>query len=95
MSSPDIWGEKYKRAPDCAFREIEGEVFIVSSKTAGVHLLNSVGTFIWNLLDGEKALGEIADAVTGEFEIGEAEAKRDIEEFIEEILKIEIAQEIL
>ncbi|MFA6449191.1 MAG: PqqD family protein [bacterium] len=92
MLSPDFWEKKFKRAPDCAFREIEGEAFIVSSKTAGVHLLNSVGTFIWNLLDGERTLSEIADALTEEFEVDAATAKSDTFEFIEEILKTEIIE---
>jgi hypothetical protein len=94
MWSPDSWEKKYKRAPDCAFREIEGEVFIVSSKTAGVHLLNSVGTFIWNLLDGEKTMNEIAVAVVAEFDVAAEDARWDTMEFIEEIKKSGIIQEI-
>ena len=94
MQSPDFWKKKFKRAPDCAFREIEGEVFVVSSKTAGVHLLNSVATFIWNLLDGEKTMNEIAGAVTEEFDVNGDEARRDAKEFIEEIIKSGIIHEL-
>jgi len=38
----------YARAPECAFREIDGEAFIVSPKTGEAHLLNPTGTFIWS-----------------------------------------------
>ncbi len=83
MSSTDMRLRKYRRAPDCAFREIEGEVFIVSSKTAGVHLLNSTGTFIWSLLDGEKTVGEIARLITDEFETDVSTAESDTVDFID------------
>ncbi len=84
MSSTDMSLRKYKRAPDCAFREIEGEVFIVSSKTAGVHLLNPTGTFIWSLLDGDRTIKEIARALTDEFDVDLSVAERDIVDFIDE-----------
>lgn len=93
MTSSDIWRKKFKRAPDCAFREIEGEVFIVSSKTAGVHLLNPTGTFIWNSLDGAKTLAGISSLVVDEFEVDEATAKKDLLEFVEETLKLGIILE--
>jgi hypothetical protein len=93
MLSSDIWEKKFKRAPDCAFREIEGEVFIVSSKTAGVHLLNPTGTFIWNLLDGSKTLVEISAELTEEFEVDAAIANNDLLEFVEETIKLGIILE--
>ena len=94
MSLENVWETRYKRAPECAFREIDGEVFIVSSTTGGVHLLNEVGTFIWSLLDGSLTLGEVAESVVGEFETTEDAAKADILEFIEKLAAAEIAVEM-
>ena len=85
MLSADFWKRKFKRAPDCAFREIEGEMFIVSSKSGTVHLLNSTGTFIWTQLDGARTLDEIARTVAEEFEVDDVSARADLKDFIEEI----------
>lgn len=89
----DIWEKRYKRAPECAHRVIEGEAFVVSSRTGGVHLLNEVGTFIWSLLDGTNTLGDIAAAIMDEFEADNAVARADLEEFIEKMRKAEIVLE--
>jgi methyltransferase-like protein len=90
MSSENVWEKRYRRAPECAFREIDGEVFVVSSKTGGVHLLNPVGTYIWSLLDGARTLDEIAGAVVEEFDTGAEAARPDILEFIEKLRAAEI-----
>jgi hypothetical protein len=89
----DIWRKKFKRAPECAHRVIEGEAFIVSSKNGGVHLLNEVGTFVWSLLDGTNTLDEIAAAVVDEFEVNLATARADIEDFVQNMWKSEIISE--
>lgn len=93
MSLKIVMEKKYKRAPECAFREIDGEAFIVSSKTGGVHLLNPVGTHVWSLLDGNKTLREMAEAVTEEFDVSAWEAAYDVEEFAGKLADMDLIVE--
>ena len=89
-----VMEKRYKRAPECAFREIDGEAFIVSSKTGGVHLLNPVGTHIWSLLDGNKTLRDVAEAVTEEFDVSAWEAAYDVEEFMRKLADMDLIIEL-
>ncbi len=84
----------YARAPECAFREIDGEAFIVSPKTGEAHLLNPTGTFIWSKLDGEATAGRIADALAAEFDVGAQAALADVSEFLDELAGLELVAEI-
>jgi hypothetical protein len=52
-----------------------------------VFTLNETGAFIWELIDGEKTLGEIIAAVTAEYDIDEGTASEDVEDFIENMKK--------
>ena len=89
----DIWDKKFKRASDCAFREIEGEIFVVSSRTGGGHLLNEVGTFIWSKLDGSATVDELTRAVTEKFDVDIDTAKTDTRLFMEDLSDAEIVAE--
>ncbi|HOO57277.1 MAG TPA: PqqD family protein [bacterium] len=93
MELNNIWKTKFQRAPDCAFREIEGETFIVSSSTGGVHLLNSVGSFIWNRLELPATPEEIAGAVTDEFDVDSGTAQKDILDFFTSMIETSIVRQ--
>ncbi len=84
----------FARAPECAFREIDGEAFIVSPKTGEAHLLNPTGSFIWSKLDGAATAGMIAEALAGEFDVGADTALADVSEFLDELRGLELVAEI-
>jgi len=69
---------------------MDGQAVIAISETAQIHILNDVGTRVWNLIDGQRTVSEITDLVRTQLE-GEgyegisAHVSGDIEEFFEEI----------
>ena len=78
---------------DIVAREIEGELIIIPL-VAGVgdleddlYTLNDTGREIWNNLDGEKTLREIADLLGEKFDTGPETIKKDIIGLITELLK--------
>ena len=86
----DILNVKYQRATDCSFRDIAGEVVVVSSKTGGVHMLNPVASLIWNLLDGKRPCKEFVEEIRNEFDVTAEVAMEDIADFVGNMIQAEI-----
>lgn len=76
-------------------REIMGEnVLVPNGKTVfennGLFMLTETAAFIWKILPDVKNEDEILKAVLSEYEIGEEEAKKDIDEFLEKLREMKI-----
>ncbi len=53
----------------------------------GIIRLNETGKLLWDLLSSEKTKEQLIMALTDEYDIEEAQAKTDIEEFTEKLRK--------
>lgn len=69
--------------PQVATRVVDGSAVIVLADSGEVTVLNPVGTRIWELVDGTRSVGEIADAIQAEFEVLPGDALRDVQEFLQ------------
>ena len=78
---------KFIRNNDIAWRIIEGEALVVSPKDSLVYPLNDVGTRVWELLDGKRAVSEIGAVICEEFDADETTIRKDIADFVENLLK--------
>jgi hypothetical protein len=74
-------------------REIEGEIIIVPL-TAGIgdaddelYTLNDTARAIWNALNGQKTLAQVATALKGEFSSPENDIDKDVLGFAAEMVK--------
>ena len=91
----------YVPSDEIVARQIEGEVIIVPL-VAGIgdmeddlYALNETGKTIWERLDGQKRLGDIARELSEEFENPAEEIEKDVTGFVEELLKRRILVESL
>lgn len=73
---------KISHKRNLAWRIIDGEAIIVTSKDSSIHSLNRVGTRIWELCDGKRTAGDISKIISEEFEVTSEKAFKDIEEFL-------------
>jgi hypothetical protein len=73
------------RAPSVAWRVIQGEAVMVLPATGRVHTLNPVGTRFWELVDGQRTLGEIARQLHEEFDAPLERIERDCRQFAAEL----------
>lgn len=69
--------------PNLITRVIDGEAVIMLPEIGKVLALNEVGSFIWDLVDGQHSRGELVEALCREFEVSREEAAVDLEEFLE------------
>jgi len=69
------------KSPDTAHQIIDGEAVIITPGQMMVHVLNTVGSRIWDLADGEKNIHDIAKILTEEFDVSYETALEDAVEF--------------
>jgi hypothetical protein len=75
-----------KKVDRLAYKTIGEETIILDTKlNQQVHQLNELGSFIWNLCDGEHEVSEIIEIVCLEFEVTNEVASSDVHEFLDEL----------
>jgi hypothetical protein len=70
------------RNPQLAWREIEGEIVIISPEDSQVHELNETAALVWKRADGAASEDEIAVGLAAEYEVSVARARADVAELI-------------
>jgi len=88
----DILEKHFIKKRDLVTRSILGETIVVPVRTNvgdldSIYTLNEVGRVIWDLLDGEKSVGQIIEAVCGEYEVASEEATQGAFDFLESLEK--------
>jgi coenzyme PQQ synthesis protein D (PqqD) len=74
------------RSPRIAARKLGGEMIVMSAADSSLFTLNEVATAIWQSADGRTTLKNIvAHQVCAQFEVSEADAMRDAEEFVTQL----------
>ena len=75
----------WQKNPILAWREIDGEIVIVSPNDSVLHELNETGSFVWKQLDGRRPAAEIAAGLAAEYDVRLEDALRDIETLLGEL----------
>lgn len=78
------------RHPASSSRTIDGQAVIAISDLAQIHILNDVGTRVWNLIDGSRTVSEIVALVRKQladegYEGVSSDVDSDIESFLEDM----------
>ncbi|NCO67340.1 MAG: hypothetical protein CO148_07420 [Nitrospirae bacterium CG_4_9_14_3_um_filter_41_27] len=81
------------RKQDLVWREVDGEVVILTSDNKLMHVLNDVGSRIWTLLDGEHDLAAIAAIISTEYGEAEDTIKKDLVEHLEKLRQLNLLEE--
>lgn len=79
-------------------RNIAGENIVVPIGTTtqnfnGIISLNDVATFIWKKVDEVNTVDELVNLVIEEYDIDIEVAKADVEEFIENLKRVDMIEE--
>lgn len=78
-------GALWRKNPILAWREIEGEIVIISPNNSVLHELNETASFVWKRLDGRRSGAEIATSLAAEYDVKPEDALGDIETLVEEL----------
>jgi hypothetical protein len=82
---------------DVVRREVAGEVFLVPIRGSladleEMFILNEVGAWLWDRLDGIRTFEALVADVTQEFDTSFDEVRDDLQEFIDELLRAGLAE---
>ncbi len=82
-----LWHRVFRKNSSVVKREIAGEVLLVPirGQLAQLHrlfVLNGVGDFIWQQIDGVRDLAAIHRGMVESFEVTEDEARADLIEYV-------------
>jgi hypothetical protein len=72
------WQTVFERSEEVNSTVLDREAVLLNLESGVYYTLNPVGTAIWDLLDGERSLGKILDAVCERFDVSEPVARRDV-----------------
>jgi hypothetical protein len=67
------------------FRSVDGEGVLIDPADGTYFGLGTVGTRIWSLLQEQRSLPEVIEALTLEFECSERQCSNDLLEFLEDL----------
>ena len=71
-----------------SWKKFESHTLVIDSRTnKQVHKLNEVGAFLWNSLDELSTKEELVNSLVERYEIDQANAKMDVDIFIESLLE--------
>jgi hypothetical protein len=89
-SDPEAASAVYGPRESIVVRRIAGEHLLVPirghvSQMKAIFALTGAGGRIWELLDGERALGDVRDALVERFEVGAEQAWAELCEFVEHL----------
>jgi len=77
---------------DTAARKIDDVFYVVHPDTSELHNFNEVATRVWELIDGQRTVADIAAAIADEYEVEPAVAQADILTFLGELLQKDLIQ---
>ena len=86
------FSHKVAIAPDVLCRVIGNEAVLLNLKTEHYLGLDVVGTRMWTLLQESASIADAFDALAREYEVTPDELRRDIEEFLSELLEHSLVQ---
>lgn len=76
------WNKRPVLHPQVAARIVDGAAVIVLADSGQVIVLNAVGTRVWQLVDGQRTLNNIAEMICAEYTVSLEQAQADIETFV-------------
>lgn len=82
-----------RRSKDYLLRTIAGETILIPTGAAarqlsGLVTLNELGTFIWQQLADDCTLDTLAARITAEYDVDDATARADAENFLQSLREI-------
>ena len=80
-------GQRFRQCERTACREIDGKAIVITIDRNQLHVLNGVGTRVWQLLDG-RPLDAIVDVIVQEFEVERERATEDVHAFALRLIEL-------
>ena len=96
MISVDV---RFVRNHDVVARKIQGELIIVPVRRGvgdlnSLYTLNPVGAALWDFMNEGHTVSEMVERVCEEFEVTAAQARQDIESFLDSLMQEHLVESV-
>ena len=71
-----------EKNPDLMWRSLDDGTVIINPEQGDVRVLNDVGARVWELVDGQRSVSQIAREITQEYEVSLDDANKDLQEYL-------------
>ncbi|RPA66619.1 PqqD family protein [Cyclobacteriaceae bacterium YHN15] len=82
--------EKYIRNNETISGRLHDETVMMDIEQGKYFSLNPVATRIWDLLEKESSLEELVEELLSEFEVDEAQCRKDVSDYLQEMEKLRL-----
>ncbi|WP_404787087.1 lasso peptide biosynthesis PqqD family chaperone [Altericista sp. CCNU0014] len=79
-------------APDQVSSDLAGESVILNLKSGTYYGLNEVGSFVWELIQEPKSVGEIYDTIQQEYEVEAQDCENDVRALLSDLLEAQLVE---
>jgi hypothetical protein len=82
---------RLQRSANATFQIIAEEAILIHLHTGAYYSLNDVGTSFWNMLDGQRTIGQCADAIAVEYNAARDQVLSDLLELANDLAAEDLA----
>ncbi|MDO8735921.1 MAG: PqqD family protein [Thermoleophilia bacterium] len=83
----------FRQAGDAVSRVIQGETVLLTPEDSSVHVLDEVGSRIWDLCAEPVTVATLAGKIAEEYDVSEAKAALDIHDFLSRLIDMGVVCE--
>ncbi len=76
--------------PDVIWRKMGEETVLLNSRSENYYSLNEVGTRVWELIDGQATVREIASRIAEQYDAPVEEIEKDVVALLQELREQEL-----
>jgi hypothetical protein len=89
----ELEGQVFIRSRSVVSRVVAGETLIVPVRgkvgdLASIYSFNGTGSLIWQMLDMPRTFTDLIEAVERQYDVGQAQAHRDVTRFMQDLLDV-------
>jgi hypothetical protein len=86
-----------RQSPNIVSRNIAGEVILVpiaksADELESIYTLNETASTVWDALDGQRTLADLAELVVAEYDVAPDVALQDLIELMEQLQQIKAVE---
>ena len=78
------------RKKSVVFTELDDQVVMLDTRSGKYLELDSIGSRIWMMLEGEPSMIKLRDALIDEFDVDEETCLSDLAEFVSRLIELEL-----
>ena len=71
-----------EKSPDLIWRSLDDGTVIINPEQGDVKVLNDVGARVWELVDGQRSIDQIALEITQDYEVSLDDANKDLKDYL-------------